>query len=208
MNKAKKTHTERSNETKEKLVQAAIYCIEDKGIQNASLSMIVSKAGVSRGAQVHHFPLKINLYGAVMSFIIDKFMDEMKEIVDGESEPSKKIPLLIKYFWEIIFESPFMLCWMELVVAARKDEDLHKLLQPIDSRMMHLVHSMVRDTAMEVGHPDPDSVVIIANILSDAMRGMAMQKFFNPDYFLGKRGRDMIMKIADTMILPNNQYHS
>ena len=191
---------ERSAETKSKLVNATIECIMRVGWHNTSLSMIVAEAGLTRGAQAHHFPQKSQLYAATMTFVIESFIVQMRDEISRESDSAKKLGTLTDIIWRIIFDGPFMVCWMELVTAARTDEELRKTLEPIDSQMMETVRSIVREIAVENNHPDPELTTDTLNLLSDAMRGMAMQKVLSPTYFNAEKNYRLLVGIVDRMI--------
>ena len=194
---------ERSAETKAKLISATIACIMRVGWHNTSLGMIVTEAGLTRGAQVHHFPHKSQLYAATMTFVIESFIARMRDEVSRLSDPAEKLQTLLDTIWRIIFDDPFMVCWMELVTAARTDEELRRTLEPIDSKMMYTVRSIVREIAVENDHVDPDLTTDTVNLLSDAMRGMAMQKVLNPNYFDAKKNRRLLTEILNRMTVVN-----
>ncbi len=52
------TQQERSRQTRKKLVDATLSCLQDHGYAGASLSRILERAGVSRGAWSHHYENK------------------------------------------------------------------------------------------------------------------------------------------------------
>ena len=191
---------DRSAETKSKLIHATIDCIMRVGWYNTSLSMIVEEAGLTRGAQAHHFPQKSQLYAATMTYVIESFIEQMRSEISLMSDPERKLDTLMQVIWRIIFEGPFMVCWMELVTAARTDEDLRRSLEHIDTEMMETVRSIVRDIAVENHHPDPELTTDTVNALSDAMRGMAMQKVLSPASFNAEKNRSLLLEILNRVI--------
>jgi hypothetical protein len=138
-----------------------------------------------------------------MTFVIESFIARMRDEVSRLSDPAEKLQTLLDTIWRIIFDDPFMVCWMELVTAARTDEELRRTLEPIDSKMMYTVRSIVREIAVENDHVDPDLTTDTVNLLSDAMRGMAMQKVLNPNYFDAKKNRRLLTEILNRMTVVN-----
>ncbi|MEO1159883.1 MAG: TetR/AcrR family transcriptional regulator [Pseudomonadota bacterium] len=61
MEKVRKRQEERRDETSAKLRAATISLIADRGYVNTTTTEISKKAGVSRGALLHHYPAKIDL---------------------------------------------------------------------------------------------------------------------------------------------------
>ena len=71
------TRLAKSNENKDKLIEAALKLIEEKGFDNVSVSKITKEAGVSKGAFYIHFESKENLLEKQMRMFYDEFkLDE------------------------------------------------------------------------------------------------------------------------------------
>ena len=56
-----RTNAERSAATRVRLLDATIDCLIELGWSGTSTTEVVRRAGVSRGAQVHHYPTKEDL---------------------------------------------------------------------------------------------------------------------------------------------------
>lgn len=59
--KRTRTQEERSAATRAALLDATVACLVDYGYASLTTTRVVERAGVSRGAQVHHFPTKAQL---------------------------------------------------------------------------------------------------------------------------------------------------
>ena len=55
---ARRTQQQRSDETRAALLDATIICLHEVGYAGTSTTLVSERAGVSRGAQTHHFPTK------------------------------------------------------------------------------------------------------------------------------------------------------
>ncbi|MDN3722743.1 TetR/AcrR family transcriptional regulator [Roseibium salinum] len=84
----RRTQDERSAETRRLLHQATIASLLEVGYANTSTPGIVQRAGVSRGAQTHHYPGKIDLIVAATEAMFDGFADDIEKACrrapDGE----------------------------------------------------------------------------------------------------------------------------
>lgn len=80
-------------DTRQQLLQAAFAEIHEQGFQAASLSRILSKAGVTKGALYHHFPNKHALGMAVVNELIRPSMEEMWQAPMRETDDP--IPVLV-----------------------------------------------------------------------------------------------------------------
>ena len=61
---------ERSAETRRRLLEAAIACLNERGYTGTTTTEIAGRAGVSRGAQVHHFRHKEELVIGALEHIL------------------------------------------------------------------------------------------------------------------------------------------
>ena len=62
----RRTHAERSATTRTALLDATIECLAELGYSGTTTAEVVRRAGLSRGAQVHHFPTKALLIAAAL----------------------------------------------------------------------------------------------------------------------------------------------
>src|SRR3954451_937937 len=58
---ARMSQEERSRAMRRRLLEATIECLVDHGWSGTSTTLVSQRAGVSRGAQLHHFPTKNDL---------------------------------------------------------------------------------------------------------------------------------------------------
>ena len=66
--KKRRTQEERSAETKKRLLEATIDYLNELGYNKTGTVEIARRAGVSRGALVHHFPSKHDLIVATAEY--------------------------------------------------------------------------------------------------------------------------------------------
>jgi len=62
---------ERSRAMRARLMDATIECLVERGFGGTSTTLISERAGVSRGAQVHHFPTKNDLVVAAVEHLTE-----------------------------------------------------------------------------------------------------------------------------------------
>ena len=76
-----RTKAERSAATRVRLLDATIDCLIELGWSGTSTTEVVRRAGVSRGAQVHHYPTKEDLVLAAVEHLCTRRMGEYREAV-------------------------------------------------------------------------------------------------------------------------------
>src|SRR3954470_11975957 len=69
---SRRTNAERSAATQVRLLDATIECLVERGWHGTSTTEIVRRAGVSRGAQVHHYPTKEDLVLAAVQHLVER----------------------------------------------------------------------------------------------------------------------------------------
>ncbi|MGR8949857.1 MAG: TetR/AcrR family transcriptional regulator [Gammaproteobacteria bacterium] len=81
--------------TREKILEAAAEEIYRVGFRAASLSEILNKLGISKGAVYHHFPDKMSLGYAVLEECYGKTLEETWETALREDDPLTGIAKLL-----------------------------------------------------------------------------------------------------------------
>ena len=54
----RRTQAERTTETRRRVLDAAVECLIDRGYAKTTVEEVARRAGVSLGAERHHFPSK------------------------------------------------------------------------------------------------------------------------------------------------------
>ena len=60
---------QKSASTRELIIEAAIKCLVELGYARTTTTVIAEKAGLSRGAMLHHFPSKLGIIRAAVSIV-------------------------------------------------------------------------------------------------------------------------------------------
>lgn len=116
----RRTQAERTAETRERLLEATVECVAEKGYAAASTTEIVRRAGVSRGAQVHHFPTKADLVLAAVEWMFERRLADFREVF-GALRPERRTHAnALDLLWQL-YQGPLFTAWLELAVAGRTD---------------------------------------------------------------------------------------
>jgi AcrR family transcriptional regulator len=114
---------ERSEETRARLLEATLESLVAVGYARTSTTEIAERAGVSRGAQVYHYPTKAALVVTAVDHLLQRRYQELQQLfaerLPRASGPGAAIDLL----WRM-FEGPTFAAWLEFVVASRTDPEL------------------------------------------------------------------------------------
>jgi AcrR family transcriptional regulator len=127
---------ERSAETRRRLLEAAIACLNELGYTGTTTTEIAGRAGVSRGAQVHHFRHKEELVIGALEHICVRRLAELQhafeELPVGGLE--FRLETLIDLMWAA-FRGPSFYAWLELLVASRTEPILRAAVRETNLRL-------------------------------------------------------------------------
>lgn len=141
----RRTQEERTASTKQRLLDATIACLFDLGFAKTTTVEIARRAGLSRGAQLHHFPTKAELVITAVEHLLDRRRDEFRarfaSLPEGTDRPAAAIDML----WSIV-SGPTFFAWLELMVAARTDREL----RPVVARLAERFSETIQTTFLEI----------------------------------------------------------
>ena len=170
---SRRTQSEKAQETRDRLCRATLEVIAQVGYRSATTTMIAEHAGVSRGAQTHHFPTKHKLVCAAFEYVLQEWEDQRAILVDKQSTSPITVEDFIRYLWGTYFNHPYYLAILELMLAARGDKKLRRDLTKSVKHMSEQRHLMWRavfeDTLAE------EELEVFMVMTASLFRGLAMQ---------------------------------
>ena len=161
-----------------RLLDAAVECLYELGYSGTTTIEVAARAGVSRGAQLHHFPTKEKLVTEAVRHVLAKRLEEFREAFSSLPGGSDKPGAAIDLLWEKLSCKVFY-AWLELVVAARTDPALKEAVLEIAGQFLDEVQATARDFF----EPVNDSFLSLeeAPVLAfAAMQGLALDRIVWP----------------------------
>lgn len=176
----RRTQEERSESTQRLLLEAMLDSLIEMGYAKSTTQRIVDKAGVTRGAQLHHFPSKQDLVVAATEFLFAGFIDDVEVLARSMRENDLNLDEFIEGVWERFFAGRFFYASLELIVAARSDPTLKERLIPL-IRGLHrgldeIWNRCFRGTGLSSARIDT-----MLNLTLCLFRGMAVQAVLRED---------------------------
>ncbi|MGH2784640.1 MAG: TetR/AcrR family transcriptional regulator [Actinomycetota bacterium] len=145
----RRTQEERSAATRALLLDATIECLVERGYAGTTTTEIVKRAGVSRGAQVHHFPTKADLVAQAIVHLSRKRREELRHELEASRPNGDRVSLAVDLLAKS-FSGPLFAAAMELVVAARTDAELRPAVRAVERES----EEGIRELCLEVFGPD------------------------------------------------------
>jgi AcrR family transcriptional regulator len=157
--KARLTQDEKTAETRRRLLDSAILCLIDRGYANTTTSEVAERAGLSRGAQLYHFPRKEELLTNAVEHLFQLMFNEMKEKVGRLSDANDRRAASIDLSWEIA-SGPLATAWIELMVASRTDSYLRDTVTAVNDRMAEFIDASFKELFPRPADAGPDYELI------------------------------------------------
>jgi AcrR family transcriptional regulator len=136
--KRRRTQEERRTATRAALLDATIDCLIEDGYSATTTNKIVARAGVSRGAQVHHFPTKAELVAQAIRHLAAKRQEELISELPTLPTGAKRLDAALDLMWHQ-HSGPLFQAAMELWVAARTDPELRDELLHVEREIVEEV---------------------------------------------------------------------
>jgi AcrR family transcriptional regulator len=95
--KVRRPQAERSESMQRRLLDAATAVLKERGLAGFRTADVIERAGVSKGALLHHFPTKVSLIAAAF--------DRLRAATDASSRPFHPPPTLVEALSDLTAES-------------------------------------------------------------------------------------------------------
>jgi AcrR family transcriptional regulator len=160
-----------------RLMEATVDSLVELGWAGTTTTVVSQRAGVSRGAQLHHFPSKQALVVAAVGHLTDRRRDDMRgAVADLPTEGRTRAVL------EILsqqFVSPVFFAALELWVAARTDDDLRVAVAPLERRVGRETHAYALEL-LAIDEARGDNRQLVQATL-DLLRGLGLAASLSDD---------------------------
>lgn len=130
-NSARRSQSQRSDEMRKRLIKATIECLAEQGYSGTTLSGVVRQAGVSRGAQVHHFSSKNELIVAAARVLLANVYRQLGRVLLDIADEGNRLHSLVFAAWKLIFNHSTAVAYNELLIASRHDPILADQLREL-----------------------------------------------------------------------------
>ncbi|MEM9289342.1 MAG: helix-turn-helix domain-containing protein [Pseudomonadota bacterium] len=119
----------KSEITQLQLLEATVTCIVRKGFAHVRTKDIADEAGLSRGAIMHHFANKAQLFEKTLVYVHSRRLAEFEKAIKAlGTEENRTEEGLETYLAQL--KSQYFVAAQELLMAARSDEALARILKP------------------------------------------------------------------------------
>ena len=188
---------ERTRAMRQRLLDATVECLVEVGWSGTSTTLVSQRAGVSRGAQLHHFPTKNALVLAAVEHLYDvrgaELRENATELPAGPRRTRAVLEMLADHF-----TSPVFTAALELWVAARTDPGLHEAVAPLEQRIGRETHARTVEL-LGVDEHRPGARELVQATL-DLVRGLGLANTISDDAARRQRILDQWARTLDDQL--------
>jgi AcrR family transcriptional regulator len=197
---SRRTQEQRSAETRARLLDATIDCLVQYGYNGTTTPRVAQMAGVTRGAQVHHFGSKNDLVIAALQHLAAKRAAAVVTNVGDLTETEDPIAEVLDLLWEI-HQGPMFIAAVELWVAGRTDPALGREVAKFESIVAgNLMTAVGQAVPEQIQKP----VLDFLYTAMDALRGILIASFVDADPSRARRRWDRaaanLRRLADPLV--------
>jgi AcrR family transcriptional regulator len=173
----RRSQAERSAATREALLDATIECLVEDGYANTTTSRVAERAGVSRGAHLHHFQTRNALVAAAIERLAERRHEQLLAAAERLPSGRERIVQGLDLLWSG-YASPLYQAALDLWTHARTDPELRERLAPIERGLDRQTQQVTRRLFGDlVEQPGFDRLIEMA---AATMRGLALLDTLNP----------------------------
>lgn len=132
---------ERSRATQARLLEATVECLVERGWSGTTTTVVATMAGVSRGAQLHHYPTKASLVMAAVEHLAERRAEEIRTEAAAIPPGPQRLDGVVDML-AAAFTSPLYMAALEVWIAARTDPELRAALVPLEARVGREMHRL------------------------------------------------------------------
>jgi AcrR family transcriptional regulator len=173
----RRSQAERSATTRDALLDATIACLVQDGYASTTTSRVAERAGVSRGAHLHHFQTRQALLAAAMERLAERRGTELRAAAATLPEGRERLEQGLDLLWAS-YANPLFQAALDLWSHARTDPDLRERLVPVERRLDRQTLEVTRQLFPAIaGKPDFDRLIEMA---VSTIRGLALLDTLHP----------------------------
>ncbi len=163
---------------RQRLLDATVECLVEDGWTGTSTTVVSKRAGVSRGAQLHHFPTKSDLVLAAVEHLSLGRHDEVGDRLSSLPEGPERTRAVLEMLGELV-TGPLFVAALELWVAARTDPALKEAVTELEARVGRELHRRTVE-ALGVDESVPGQRELVQATL-DLLRGLGLANTLTDD---------------------------
>jgi AcrR family transcriptional regulator len=175
----RRSQNERSEETKKRILAAAARLIARRGYAELRVADVAAEAGVSVGAQMHHFPSKDELVVGVIEYCFHEARQTGKKRAARGLTIKRALDMAIEDAKAFFFSDHFLIA-VNVVLSTRPPSSMREDVLEISRSARLPVEAAWRDAMIAAGFPAELAGDVITMSFG-LIRGFAIRRLWDVD---------------------------
>lgn len=168
----RRTQAERTAETRGRILDAAVDCLVERGYARTTVDEVARRAGVSLGAERHHFPSKISLLTHSVRHLFEGLAADYRAPFEALPSGPGRAAAAVRLWWTS-FQDPRSYAALEMYFASRTDPELRAAFTPVASAHGNNFRTGVALLFPEAAATNP-RFEVTWDVIIDVLQGMAI----------------------------------
>jgi AcrR family transcriptional regulator len=190
----RRTQAERREETRARILEAAVSELVNKGYAGFRVDQVAAVANVSRGAQTHHFPTKESLILASLQKLYQESTEASMTLIDGLKPADDVLDALMQDSAKFYLGPNFIIS-MSLLNLGDHEPELRTKVRAMSRKYRLPIEKAWLEALLRAGLADEPARTVL-NITQSIYRGMVMRRFLRNDPEYTRFTVDQWSKIA------------
>jgi len=194
--------TQQGNQSRERILQAALDLIGERGYAATSVDALCKRAKIMKTALYWHFGSKEGLLAALLERVAKEWVEEIEQHSSGAGTPIEQLDAALARLRNLIESRPRHLRLVLSVLLELGETDPH-MRDTVGSIYEQLSSSVTQSLQTAIGRPLPDLDLVAHAVLSleqsAALRYLADPEHVDLDRFFAFTRRVVILLVVDRM---------
>jgi AcrR family transcriptional regulator len=169
---------DRSRATRQRLLEAAVESLAEVGYAATTVSVVATRAGVSRGAAQHHFPTRADLFAAAVEYMTEVRLAEIRAQAARLPSGAGRTEAIVAMLAEV-YTGPLFRAALHLWVAASTEEPLRQQIVRLEAHVGRQAHRALLEV-LDVSERTPGVRETVQGVL-DLARGLGLADLLTDD---------------------------
>ncbi|WP_406049642.1 TetR/AcrR family transcriptional regulator [Kribbella sp. NBC_00889] len=169
---------DRSRATRQRLLEAAVESLAEVGYAATTVSVVATRAGVSRGAAQHHFPTRADLFEAAVEYMTEVRLAEIKAQAAALPSGPARTEAIVGMLADV-YAGPLFRAALHLWVAASTEDALRRQIVRLEAHVGRQAHRALLEV-LEVSERTPGVRETVQGVL-DLARGLGLADLLTDD---------------------------
>lgn len=176
---ARRTQESRSKAAREKLLNATLELLRERGYNGLTTKEVAVRAGFSNGALMHHYSTKADLVIAAGAHIYEQHIENGRKMAMSATAKADPLKAFIDDCIDV-YLGPAFIPTTEMMVAARTDPLMHAPFDAFMQRYRKTMNEIWLEAFVRAGYSKQEASFLIMSTLN-LVRGMAINSIWQRD---------------------------